>query len=150
MPHGTLKFLVYTSSAVTRFYEEDLDTLLVEARARNTELGITGLLLYRNDQFIQFLEGPPRHVDALMKKIERDPRHTRVRVVLDEFALQRRFEDWSMGYRTLREAVTPAPEGFRDTIADLRSAPDRVATGRAAKELALWFRVRSGGGLVTA
>ncbi|WP_239684016.1 BLUF domain-containing protein [Leucobacter musarum] len=138
-----LKFVVYTSNAVTRFYADDLEQLLVLARAHNHSVGISGILLYKSHRFIQFLEGPPGAVDALMERISRDPRHTDVRVVVDDLRLDRQFQDWSMGYQVTRDDAEPLPEGFRDSFADIEAAPDSFTTGRAAKELALWFRVRS-------
>ena len=138
-----LKFLVYTSEAITRFYEEDLEQLLVLARQHNHHAGISGILLYKRDRFIQFLEGPPAVVDALMDRISRDPRHTNVRVVLEELTLERQFNEWSMGYQVSKDDEGQLPEGFRDSFADIEAAPDAFTTGRAAKELALWFKVRS-------
>ncbi|RGE20409.1 BLUF domain-containing protein [Leucobacter sp. wl10] len=140
---GALRSLVYSSLAVTRFYEEDLQQLLARARAHNGSVGITGILLYRRDQFIQFLEGPPEEVDALMRSIEHDPRHTNVRILIDELVVERQFDDWTMGYRPLtQETAVPLP-GLRDSFADIAAAPDAFVTGRAAKELALWFKVRA-------
>ncbi len=144
LPDGALRSLVYSSEAVSRFYQADLDQLLLEARAHNAAAGITGILLYRNDQFIQFLEGPPKAVDALTERIRRDARHTNVRVLIDEFTLERQFDDWTMGYQPLKNQSSSALPGFRDSFADIAAAPDEFTTGRAAKELALWFRVRAG------
>ncbi|WP_336659450.1 BLUF domain-containing protein [Leucobacter sp. USHLN153] len=140
---GALKFLVYTSAAITKFYEDDLEELLRFARAENQAADITGILLYKSNRFIQFLEGPPAAIDALMSRIRQDPRHTNVRVVVEELALSRQFTDWSMGYQVSKGDTAPLPEGFRDSFADIEEAPDAFTTGRAAKELALWFRVRA-------
>ena len=138
-----LKFLVYTSEAITRFYEDDLEQLLVLARQHNHSAGISGILLYKSNRFIQFLEGPPAAVDALIDRISRDPRHTNVRVVLEELTLERQFDDWGMGYQVSKDNSEQLPEGFRDSFADIEAAPDAFTTGRAAKELALWFKVKS-------
>ncbi|MBO1902716.1 BLUF domain-containing protein [Leucobacter weissii] len=139
-----LKSLVYSSQAVSRFEEEDLRELLRRARAHNESAGITGILLYKTDQFIQFLEGPPAEVDALLSRIQNDPRHTNVRILIDDLVAERRFEDWTMGYRPMGAGSDEPLPGFRDSFADIAAAPDAFTTGRAAKELALWFRVRVG------
>lgn len=144
LPDGTLRSLVYSSEAVSRFYQEDLDQLLLHARAHNESAGITGILLYRNDQFIQFLEGSPDAVGDLTERIRRDARHTNVRVLIDELTLERQFDDWTMGYQPLKNQTSSVLPGFRDSFADIAAAPDEFTTGRAAKELALWFRVRAG------
>ncbi|MEV8336938.1 BLUF domain-containing protein [Leucobacter sp. NPDC077196] len=144
LPDGTLRSLVYSSEAITRFYQDDLDRLLLQARAHNESVGITGILLYKNDQFIQFLEGPPDAVGELTERIRRDARHTNVRILIDEFTLERQFDDWTMGYQPLKHQSSTVLPGFRDSFADIADAPDALTTGRAAKELALWFRVRAG------
>ena len=144
VPPGTLRSLVYSSNAVTRFYQEDLEQLLLAARAHNETVGITGILLYRKDQFIQFLEGPVPEVTSLIDRIEQDTRHTNVRIVVDEFQRERQFADWSMGYVPSRPHSSAALPGFRDSFADIAADPGSLVHGRAAKELALWFRVRSG------
>ncbi|MGW9019881.1 BLUF domain-containing protein [Leucobacter chromiiresistens] len=143
LPEGTLRSLVYSSEAVTRFYQDDLDQLLVQARQHNESVDITGILLYKNGQFIQFLEGPPESVDALMEAIRRDGRHTNVRILIDELTLERQFDEWTMGYHPMKNQTSAALPGFRDSFADIAESPDALTTGRAAKELALWFRVRS-------
>ncbi len=42
-----------------------LQSILDVARARNAELGITGMLVYSNARFLQVLEGEPGPLDAL-------------------------------------------------------------------------------------
>lgn len=145
-----LHSLVYSSHATSAFAEAQLPDMLVRARAHNAEAGITGMLLYRQGRFIQFLEGPDRDVHALFEVIHSDPRHESVRVLLDEPIERRQFEEWTMGYEPSAESVAPAPAGFRDTFDDLESAPDHFVTSRAARELTLWFRVRSARGRLSA
>lgn len=133
--------LVYCSSATQPFDVEDLSDLLAVSRARNSERDITGMLLYRGGEFVQILEGPRSNVEQLMEKIGRDPRHTDVRVLIEEPLHERRFDDWTMGYQSL---VAPRPgtaEGYRDSFDDLRMG-DHDMIGRAIMELTLWFRVR--------
>lgn len=138
-----VRSLVYSSDALARFYQKDLDALLTHARAKNHAAGITGILLYRNHQFIQFLEGPSSAVDAIMAEITADPRHGRIRIAVDEFTFERQFSDWSMGYVPLIGQSSERIPGFRDSFADIAEAPEAIVRGRAAKELALWFNVRS-------
>lgn len=68
-------FLVYVSSAVRPFSRSDLEDLPATSRDNNAELGITGMLLYRDDNFMQILEGEEGPVRALYDKIGNDPRH---------------------------------------------------------------------------
>ena len=98
-----LTSLVYVSSISRRFVVADLQEILHRSRENNARADITGLLLYRDGQFIQNLEGPEDAVDRLYRKIRSDPRHHRVRTVLRSPLDVRLFADWSMGFRNVDE-----------------------------------------------
>lgn len=140
---GDLLSLLYASEELEPFDDDELTALLEQSRAANARREITGMLLYRKGRFVQVLEGPEEHVRALVESIRADPRHTGMRVLLEERVRERRFADWTMGYQALAESVEPAPSGFRDTFDDLDTQDDDSVTLRAARELSLWFRVRS-------
>ncbi|MCA9738410.1 MAG: BLUF domain-containing protein, partial [Gemmatimonadetes bacterium] len=72
-------------------------TLLEGARATNTRLGVTGLLLFHEGSFIQVLEGPPDVVEALYARIETDPRHGGALVLSRGLVEERSFGEWRMG-----------------------------------------------------
>lgn len=93
--------LMYVSSAVSPFSNEDLLELLEKARTKNDRLGITGMLLYKNADFMQALEGEEEQVLALADTISKDRRHTDVRVLLKAPAKNRESPDWTMGFRNL-------------------------------------------------
>jgi hypothetical protein len=104
--------LVYVSSAAKPFSQDELVDLLVKARAKNSRLGITGMLLYKGGNFIQLLEGEEAVVHQLFATICQDPRHLGVIVLLDEPAGEPLFGDWSMGFRDLADAEVQALPGF--------------------------------------
>lgn len=135
--------LVYTSTAAETFSDEDLSDLLRTSRERNHGEQITGMLLYRNGRFVQFLEGEEASVRALYARIAADPRHTMVRLLVDGHPAQRTFEEWSMGYEPLRRPTGPPPEGFRDSFDDVEHAESSDAVVRALQELSIWFRHRA-------
>ena len=56
MPDSDLESLVYVSSAVRLLNLEEIGYLLRRARERNTEYGITGVLLYVGGNFMQYIE----------------------------------------------------------------------------------------------
>lgn len=134
--------LVYSSFALTLFDESELEALLAQSREGNERIDVTGMLLYRNGRFIQFLEGPEGALRDLFARISADRRHTDVRVLVDGRPAARQFADWTMGYEIVDEATTPLPAGFRSTFDDLEAADDTDAVLRATQELSLWFRVR--------
>lgn len=141
-PADGLYSLVYTSFAVTLFDESELEELLTQSRAANAQADITGMLLYRNGRFIQYLEGPELPVRALLARITADPRHADVRVLVDSRPPARQLAEWTMGYEPIDEARTALPAGFRSTFDDLEAVNDADPVLRATRELSLWFRVR--------
>lgn len=108
----TLFRLIYISGETNRFTRQDLEGLLEAARAKNAKLGITGLLLYRNGNFMQVLEGGEPEVRALFEEIRGDTRHRRVLAVVQESVASREFPDWSMGFREIDPERDAVPEGF--------------------------------------
>ncbi len=142
MTAGLLSVL-YTSHAAEDFDDDSLDALLAQSRASNREKGLTGMLLHRRGRFVQVLEGPEPQVRDLLERIAVDPRHSRMRVLIDERVDQRHFADWTMGFQRRDEPAGPLPPGFRDSFADLDDSDDPTSVVRAARELSLWFRVRA-------
>lgn len=112
--------LVYVSAATHSFTPAELETLLEKSRVNNTRDGVSGVLLYRDGDFLQVLEGPEEAVRRTYERISRDPRHGRVIVLDDSEITERNFGAWSMGFR--RVSSTDVAEGyvnFFDRKADL-------------------------------
>lgn len=132
--------VVYVSAAAVPFSDEALLALLGQSRRNNTRLGLTGLLLYRDGQFMQVLEGPDAAVRALYATIGRDPRHQGVRTLLEEPITERRFPDWAMGFQSLTDEELRAIPGYSAFL----DAPEEAAAfwGDAprAQWLLRWFR----------
>ena len=80
-PDGELGYLTYFSSAARLFGQSDLKRLLEISRLKNARIGITGLLLYRDGHFLQYLEGPEDAVQATYDRIGLDTRHKNPRIV---------------------------------------------------------------------
>ncbi len=96
--------LVYVSSAIHPFSEEELAEILRVSRENNTRANITGLLLYADGNIIQILEGEKSAVDTLYDHIAKDPRHQRILRLFAKEADGRSFPDWSMGYKQMTGA----------------------------------------------
>ena len=136
--------VVYSSTATRQMNDDDLADILATARAFNESQDITGMLLYRAGRFVQFLEGDKERVRALLARIDRDPRHSELRVLIDGASTSRQFGDWTMGFEPMREPSEPLPDGFRDTFDDLDNASEPHEVMHAAQALSMWFRVRAG------
>jgi hypothetical protein len=104
--------LVYVSSAVKPFSQSQLVELLVKARKNNSQRGITGMLLYKDGNFMQVLEGEETAVRELYDIIHQDPRHTGTIVLLEEELSKPQFGDWSMGFRNLADPTVQSLPGF--------------------------------------
>ena len=109
-------FLVYVSAAVTWFSPAELRALLATARAENQRAGITGMLLYKDGNFMQVLEGDEAAVRRLQARIAADRRH-RGMVVIDSGPLaEREFAAWSMGFCDLNAGSDALPPGYSDFL----------------------------------
>ena len=73
--------IVYISSAVAPWSTEQLLELLQQCLKNNSARGVTGMLLYGEDTFLQALEGDDAVIDALIEKIARDPRHAKIQLL---------------------------------------------------------------------
>ena len=93
--------LIYASSASYLFTDEELLALLAQCRNKNASLDVTGLLLYKDGNFLQALEGEESTVHSLYDKISLDRRHKGHLVLLKGQVKERDFADWSMGFRNL-------------------------------------------------
>lgn len=93
--------LVYASSAITPFDDHQLTRLLDASRVNNAALDVTGMLLYRDGNFMQALEGDETVVLGLERRIRNDPRHRGVLRLLKRPIVEREFPEWSMGFRRL-------------------------------------------------
>lgn len=114
-----LTSLVYVSSIAHPCTVTDLQEILKCSRENNARDDITGLLLYRDGQFIQTLEGPEDAVDRLYQQIRLDPRHHQVMTVLHGPLDSRMFTDWSMGFWNVDDLDDSRRDDVSAFLADL-------------------------------
>ncbi|WP_170863186.1 BLUF domain-containing protein [Pseudozobellia thermophila] len=95
--------LTYESKAVPNLTNAQVEDILKTARAFNSQNGITGCLVFYLNGFIQILEGPKEKVTELYRRIENDPRHTRVNLFSEDEITERNFPDWGMAYYPISE-----------------------------------------------
>jgi len=133
-------FLVYVSAAVTWFSESELRELLTSARFRNEHAGITGMLLYKDGNFMQALEGPEAAVQGLYKRIEADRRHHGL-VVLDRGVQEtRQFALWNMAFHDLSEGRGVMPVGYSRFMDEPLNDPAYVQQPGRCHELLQMFK----------
>jgi hypothetical protein len=124
-----------------------LHELTSVSQARNSREGITGLMLYDNNNFFQWLEGPPANVNRVMHSISNDSRHTDVQVLNAQSLPSRRFGGWNMKLATpgpvaddlRREIIDPPPEIVQSLRKRPQAAPAllvRLVPGQAMADTA--------------
>lgn len=119
---GWVGCLTYKSTATASPSAADLDVLVGRARARNRQLGVTGMLLYENGSFLQTIEGPPPMLEALWSSIKQDPRHDHIELLSESIVPARLFSDWDLlVHSRLDQSAGSAPKKAT------RSSPDAVA-----------------------
>jgi len=111
-PHH-LRRLFYVSH--THATPVDVERILYRARCRNALHGVTGMLIYTGGHFAQVLEGTLEALARTMSAITTDPRHGRMRRLVEGGIGQRSFEGRSM-------ALLEAPRADR-LLRDLLDAP---------------------------
>lgn len=132
--------LLYVSSAVKPFTRQQLLQLLEHSRANNAQLNVTGMLLYKNGNFMQALEGEEAAVRSVHKKIGADTRHRGMLVLLQRHQHARDFSGWSMGFRDLNSEQARPTGGYNEfTSLDLMDEPFFSDPSNAQK-LLLSFR----------
>ncbi len=91
--------LVYISEAHQEVCYTDLENILFSARNRNSKLDITGILIHKDDFFIQLLEGTEAHVKEVLSLIIKDRRHKHLRVIKEwTSTVPRYFDKWAMSF----------------------------------------------------
>jgi len=87
--------LIYTSEMTGSM---DFMDILEVSRASNERDGITGVLLFCNNNVVQCLEGSREAVNKTYVRIVQDKRHQNPLLVDYRMLSTRSFSGWSMGY----------------------------------------------------
>jgi methanogenic corrinoid protein MtbC1 len=123
-----LSTLVYRSRAVAPLSPAELYRLTLESQARNRQEAITGVMLYDDSRFFQWLEGPRDGVGRVMHSIRNDPRHTDIEILNDNVARERAFGTWSMKLASPGAKAAPWSDAILEppdeVVRDLRQRPN--------------------------
>jgi hypothetical protein len=125
-----MKRVMYVSRARHRMTHGELTDLLLGARRRNEEHGITGILVYAAGNFAQVLEGPDEAIDRLLQNLHADPRHDDYRVIAEASVEARYFDGWSMDWADLDRFDESRYAELRDHLGR-HGIGDRAAIYRA-------------------
>ena len=89
--------LMYASRATETLRPELLNAILKKSTHNNPTVGVTGVLCFSGDIFLQVLEGGRLQVSRLYNRITLDPRHRDVVLLSYEEIEERSFAGWAMG-----------------------------------------------------
>jgi Sensors of blue-light using FAD len=93
-----LMAVVYSSTTVPSLSVRDIDGMLMDARAFNDSVGVTGVLLHHRTTFFQYFEGSPEAVDRVYARIKRSSMHEQLVEHLYQATSARQFVNWQMGF----------------------------------------------------
>ncbi len=112
----------YISTALN-LSRDDVAAILESSARNNPERNITGLLLYNGRNFLQLLEGEGAELDALMKRIGQDQRHSGVSLLHKSSVPERVCPQWAMKRVAIAESVANRRDSLeRDLPAELDPA----------------------------
>jgi hypothetical protein len=103
--------IAYVSAASWSLLDEQIDRLVARARHRNALNGITGVLLYCDGNFMQYIEGDEDTVVETFARIRASDSHYQINELMNQAILEREFGDWTMGFSR------PTPEEFVELAA---------------------------------
>ena len=92
--------VLYSSKTKTDIGLNEINGILEVSRRNNQKNKVTGILLYRNGEFLQLLEGERINVYYTLKKIMDDQRHTNVNIIYENEIQKSLFNNWSMAFKS--------------------------------------------------
>ncbi len=98
--------LCYVSSAKNSLSHLDLEHLFHVNKRNNTDLNITGILVYNYGNFLQILEGDKQKINMLFSKISQDPRHSNIIKLIDTPIEERIFDGYNSGFVIVENSKT--------------------------------------------
>ncbi|CAN6961357.1 MULTISPECIES: BLUF domain-containing protein [Psychrobacter] len=99
-----LMSMTYASRANPDVSAKDFNEILQQAQANNAANGITGMLTFNKDYFLQTVEGPRAQINRLLYGLIADQRHHDLQVIETRELKHREWAKWSMNYASPTEA----------------------------------------------
>jgi len=94
-----LAHLAYVSVRKKTCTDQEIEKILTDCKANNGPLNVTGVLLYSDTKFIQYVEGESKTLMTLYDKIKKDIRHEKAVMISYSPIPSRLFPSWQMGSR---------------------------------------------------
>lgn len=87
-------------------YNRNVINILTTSRRQNRKNKLVGALYFGNSYFFQCLEGTQQNIDTLYAKLEKDERHTELKVLSLEPIEKFAFSSWEMKYAAIDQEVS--------------------------------------------
>ncbi|WP_406682936.1 BLUF domain-containing protein [Seonamhaeicola sp. MEBiC1930] len=120
-----IKTICYISDSIEHESLDKLKTLYLKAKANNHKYNITGVLIYKNQNFLQVLEGDEKAVNTTFEKIRFDRRHRNVFEVINTTIDERIFQDYNFGFTIIDNQR--GIKNLYDYLEWLRTAENKLA-----------------------
>ena len=131
-----MKRIIYCSQATSDMGADDLVEMLGSARRNNEAAGLSGMLLYCSQSFLQVLDGTPAALASVYARIAADRRHTRIRLLLEGEVSVPLFPDWTMGFEHVDdESLAEHVAGFIPATGYPLVNPDLISNAGIAVTL---------------
>lgn len=118
-----LKQIIYTSKPVA-LEDNTIDEILASSQKYNSKSGVTGLLIFGAELYMQFLEGPVQELDETFNRIKIDNRHADIRILRVNLTDRRLFGSWKMRPQDL-EHMHWSKEDIKNGLVD-KLEPDQA------------------------
>lgn len=131
--------LCYKSTVSIGVSSDDIQNIVCTAIERNSELNVTGCLVFFKNEFYQLLEGDEKDVLLLYESIKKDTRHFNVTLLNKERTQYRVFSSWNMALYYIDEERNSKSiiKKFKKRIALLNTLNYCTDTG-----LKFWLNVK--------
>ena len=96
--------MTYASRANPEVSAKDFNEILQQANENNAENGITGMLIFNKNYFLQTIEGPRAQINRLLYSLIADTRHHDLQVIETREVKHRDWAKWSMNYASPTQA----------------------------------------------
>ena len=124
---SALRLIVYVSNVTHQLPVEELELLMLEARAANQKNGITGVLLYNEGNIMQCFEGPEFAMLTTYARIQASRRHHNIFELMNERVEHRSFDGWEMALvqPTRSELLSFSTAQWKSRAGGARSSGDK-------------------------
>jgi hypothetical protein len=91
-------WLYVSESAIRPDDVSEVEAIVRVSIKRNSQMQLTGVLLFSGARFAQYLEGPQAQLQDMINSITADERHNHVITILRSGTEVRRYGDWQLAY----------------------------------------------------